>query len=77
LLYVIFGWHKLTGGTFAYFSYEGVPLPYVAVWIAVIMELGVGIALILGFLTGPLSLLLALYTWSSFLDDVRNGASRS
>jgi putative oxidoreductase len=39
-----------------------VPLPYVAVGIAVIMELGVGIALILGFLTRPLSLLLALYT---------------
>jgi putative oxidoreductase len=48
--------------TFAYFTQEGVPLPSVAVWIAVIMELGVGIALILGFLTRPLSLLLALYT---------------
>jgi len=57
LLYVIFGWQKLTdySGTFAYFTQEGVPLPSVAVWIAVIMELGVGIALILG-------LLLALYT---------------
>jgi putative oxidoreductase len=64
LLYVIFGWQKLTdySGTFAYFSQEGVPLPSVAVLIAVIMELGVGIALILGFLTRPLSLLLALYT---------------
>jgi hypothetical protein len=31
------------------FGREGVPLPYVvAVWIAVIIELGVGIALILG-----------------------------
>ena len=37
------------------FGREGVPLPYVvAVWIAVIMELGVDIALILGFLTRPL-----------------------
>ena len=64
LLYVIFGWQKLTDydETFAYFTQEGVPLPSVAVWIAVIMELGVGIALILGFLTRPLSLLLALYT---------------
>jgi putative oxidoreductase len=61
---VIFGWQKLTdySGTLAYFSHEGVPLPSVAVWIAVIMELGGGIALILGFLTRPLSLLLALYT---------------
>jgi putative oxidoreductase len=64
LLYVISGWQKLTDydGTFAYLTHEGVPLPSVAVWIAVIMELGVGIALILGFLTRPLSLLLALYT---------------
>ena len=64
LLYVIFGWQKLTDydGTFAYFTHEGVPSPYMAVWIAVIMELGVGIALILGFLTRPLALLLALYT---------------
>jgi uncharacterized membrane protein YphA (DoxX/SURF4 family) len=56
LLYVIFGWQKLTdySGTFAYFSQGGVPLPSVAVWIAVNMELGVGIALILGFLTRPL-----------------------
>jgi uncharacterized membrane protein YphA (DoxX/SURF4 family) len=62
--------------------HEGVPLPYVAVWISVIVEGGAGIALILDFLTRPLAVLLALYTAvrgyrSSFLDDVWNGASRS
>jgi putative oxidoreductase len=63
-LFVIFGWQKLTGydGTIAYFTQAGVPLPSLAAPIAVIMELGVGIAIALGLLTRPLAILLAFYT---------------
>jgi putative oxidoreductase len=64
LLFLIFGWQKLTGfgGTVAYFSHTGVPLPQIAAAVAVTMEFFVGLAIALGFLTRPLALLLALYT---------------
>ncbi|GAB2539690.1 DoxX family protein [Rhodanobacter koreensis] len=64
ILFVIFGWSKLTGfaGTVAYMASDGVPLPTVAAAIAVVMEFFVGIAIVIGFYTRPLALLLALYT---------------
>src|SRR5579872_3821021 len=64
VLFISFGWQKLTnyGETVSYFSQGGVPLPQLAAVIAVIMELGVGVALLLGGLTRPLALLLGLYT---------------
>ncbi len=64
LLFLIFGWQKLTsfGGTVAYFSHTGVPLPQIAAAVAVTMEFFVGLAIALGFFTRPLALLLALYT---------------
>jgi putative oxidoreductase len=69
LLFIIFGWEKLIGysGTVAYFGQAGVPLPSLATPIAVIMELGVGVAIILGFLTRPLAILLGLYTMATAL----------
>ena len=64
ILFVIFGWSKLTGfaGTVAYMVSEGTPLPTVSAIIAVVMEFFVGIAIVIGFYTRPLALLLALYT---------------
>lgn len=64
LLFVIFGWEKLTGfgGTIGYFAQIGVPLPALAALIAVAMEFFAGIAVMFGFLTRPLAILLALYT---------------
>jgi putative oxidoreductase len=64
ILFVLFGWSKLTGfsGTISYMAAEGAPLPTVAAVIAVVMELIVGIAIALGFYTRPLAYLLALYT---------------
>ena len=64
ILFVVFGWQKLTGysGTIAYFAQGGVPLPSLATPIAVIMELGVALAIVLGLFTRPLAILLALYT---------------
>ncbi len=64
ILFVVFGWQKLIGysGTVAYFAQTGVPLPSLAAPIAVIMELGVGMAIVLGLFTRPLAVLLGLYT---------------
>ncbi|MHA6205293.1 DoxX family protein [Dyella soli] len=64
ILFVIFGWSKLTGfsGTAAYMASVGLPLPSVTAAIAVIMEFFVGLAIVIGFYTRPLALVLALYT---------------
>ena len=63
-LFVMFGWSKLTGfsGTVAYMTSSGAPVPELSAVIAVVMELVVGIALLVGFFTRPLALLLAVYT---------------
>jgi putative oxidoreductase len=68
-LFVYFGWQKLTGfaGTVAYMSSTGAPAPTLSAIIAVVMELGVGIAIAVGFYTRPLALLLALYTLGTAL----------
>lgn len=56
LLSVIFiwgGWGKLTAmaGTQAYIASSGVAMPVAAYWVAVLMELGVGLALLFGLFT--------------------------
>lgn len=69
ILFLTFGWAKLTnfGSTVGYFVHTGVPLPGLATIIAIIMELIVGILIVLGVLTRPLALLLALYTLATAL----------
>src|ERR1700733_4461321 len=69
LLFVIYGWEKLTGysGTIGYFTKIGVPMPALATLISVVMEFFVGIAVILGLLTRPLAILLAIYTLGTSL----------
>ncbi|MBB5408362.1 MULTISPECIES: DoxX family protein [Paraburkholderia] len=64
VLFVMFGWSKLTGfaGTVAYMTSTGAPVPAFSAVIAVVMELVVGVALLVGFFTRPLALLLAVYT---------------
>ena len=64
VLFVLFGWSKLIGfpGTAGMMTALGLPFPTVAAIIAVACEFFVGIAIVLGFLTRPLALLLALYT---------------
>jgi putative oxidoreductase len=64
VLFLVFGWQKLVafGGTMAYFEHVGVPLPAIATLIAIVMELGVGIAIMLGLFTRPLAILLGVYT---------------
>jgi putative oxidoreductase len=69
LLFLIFGWRKLTdyGGTVAYFAQGAVPLPALAGVIAIVAELGAGIAISLGIVTRPVAVLLALYTFATAL----------
>ena len=64
VLFIIFGWKKLIGfgGTVAYFTHLGLALPTFAALIALVMEFFVGIAIVLGLLTRPLAILLAIYT---------------
>ncbi|SAK84704.1 DoxX family protein [Caballeronia hypogeia] len=68
-LFILFGWKKLIGfsGTVAYMASTGAPVPTISAFIAVVMEFVVGIAIVLGFFTRPLALLLALYTLGTAL----------
>jgi putative oxidoreductase len=69
VLFLIFGWGKLTNfsGTMSYFEHDGLPLPALATLIAIVMEFLVGVLIVLGVLTRPLALLLALYTLATAL----------
>lgn len=71
LLFVTAGWGKLTGfsGTVGYFTSIGAPLPEVAAAVAVVMEFGVGILLIIGFYTRPLALLMSLFVLGTAIID--------
>lgn len=64
LLFVPSGWGKLMGfsGTVAYIAKGGVPLPEVCAAIAVFCELGLGLALLLGFRARWAALGLAVFT---------------
>ncbi|MBT0724905.1 DoxX family protein [Rosenbergiella sp. S61] len=64
LLFVMFGYQKLIhfGGTVAYMSGLGAPLPTVAALIAVGLEFFAGLAIMLGYFTRPIALVLAIYT---------------
>jgi putative oxidoreductase len=64
VLFVVFGWGKLTdyAGTAAYMARTGAPLPSVAALVAIVVEVPVALAIVLGAWTRPLALLIALYT---------------
>jgi putative oxidoreductase len=64
LLFVLSGWGKLTDfhDAVAYMTQTGAPIPFLSAAIAVAIELVVGLALMLGILTRPVAILLALYT---------------
>ncbi|MGM3273702.1 DoxX family protein [Ralstonia sp. 24A2] len=69
LLFLISGWGKLTGfsGTVGYMGSVGAPMPMAAAAVAVVMEFGVGIALLIGFWVRPLALLMALFVLGTAL----------
>ncbi|WP_437558301.1 DoxX family protein [Acidithiobacillus sulfuriphilus] len=69
LLFLIFGWGKLTNysGTVAYMQQVGAPMPPIATLIAIFMEFFVSLAIIVGIFTRPLAVLLAVYTLGTAL----------
>jgi putative oxidoreductase len=64
LLFVPAGFSKLMGfaGTVGYISSVGAPLPQVAAVIAIIVELGLGLMLLVGFKTRFAAVVLAIFT---------------
>ena len=64
VLFLVFGWGKLTdySGTAGYMAQTGAPLPSVAAVVAIVVEVFVALAIMLGAWTRPLALLIALYT---------------
>jgi putative oxidoreductase len=69
VLFVIAGLHKITApaATQAYIASAGLPAPLLAYLIAVIVEVGGGILLILGFQTRIVALVLAIFTIAAAL----------
>ena len=65
LLFVPSGFSKLTGfaGTVGYITSKGVPLPELAAAVAVGVELGLGLLLLVGFQTRWAALGMALFTF--------------
>ena len=63
VIFILGGWTKLMGmaGTKAYFAKVGVPLPEVAYWVAVAVELGGGVLFLLGLQTRLLGIVLAVF----------------
>lgn len=63
-LFIPAGFGKLMGfgGTVGYITSAGLPLPEVAAVVAIIVELGLGIALLLGFKTRWTAIVMAVFT---------------
>ncbi|MES2530121.1 MAG: DoxX family protein [Pseudomonadota bacterium] len=68
-LFIPAGFGKLMGfaGTVGYINSVGLPLPEVGAAIAIIVELGFGIALLLGFKTRITAIVLAVFTVATAL----------
>jgi putative oxidoreductase len=64
LLYLIFGWSKLTDyhGTVAEMAQTGAPIPPISALVATAVECLGSVAIVLGVLTRPVAVLMALYT---------------
>ncbi|AHG19141.1 membrane protein [Chania multitudinisentens RB-25] len=69
ILFIIFGWMKLTnfGATVTAMEGYGTPLPYLAAVIAVVVEFIFGIAIVLGAFTRPLAIIYAVYVLGTAL----------
>lgn len=64
LLFLIAGWGKIGGfaGTAGYIASKGLPLPELGVAIAIVVEVGGAVALIAGFQTRLVALVMAVFT---------------
>jgi putative oxidoreductase len=68
-LFLIFGWRKLRdySGTVNRMVQDGAPMPVLATFISIFMELPVAFAVAIGAFTRPAAMLLALYTLGTAL----------
>lgn len=64
ILFVPSGFGKIAGfaGTVGYVASHGLPLPQLGAVIAIVVELGLGLMLLVGFKTRGAALILAIYT---------------
>lgn len=62
-IFIMGGWSKLmaTAGTKAYFAQTGLPLPDFTYWVVVLIELGGGALLLLGWQTRIVAIVLAAF----------------
>lgn len=69
LIFIIAGWGKLTGyaGTQGYFESLGLPAPALVTPLVILIELGGGLALLLGFKVRWVAAILALFSIGSAL----------
>ena len=69
VLFVVFGWSKLTNysGTVGYMTQVNLPMPSVTALVVIAVEVFVALAVAFGVWTRPLALLLALYTLGAAL----------
>ena len=63
-LFVVFGVRKLmaVAGTAGYFGKIGLPMPEILVWLVILVELGGGLLLIIGWRTRLVAWILAAFT---------------
>jgi len=63
LLFIIFGWSKLTdySGTVSEMTTMGAPVPQISAAIAIVIEFFVGIAILFGIFTRPLAVVMMAY----------------
>jgi putative oxidoreductase len=72
-LFLIFGWRKVQDypGTVKQMVSDGVPAPVPAALIAIVMELPVSFAIVIGAFTRPLAVAMAFYTLGTSLVEHR------
>ncbi len=78
-IFVLSGLSKIGNptGTQAYIAAAGLPLPELAFWIAVVIEVGGGILLIVGYQTRAVAAVVALFTVAAALGFHTNFADQN
>jgi putative oxidoreductase len=63
VIFILAGFQKLQdpGGTAQYFAHVHIPIPDVAVWVAIVIELLGGLLLLIGFKARWVALILAIF----------------
>ena len=69
LVFIVFGWSKLTGydAAVTYMAQTGAPVPSVAAIVAIVIEVFGALAVAIGVWTRPLALLLVVYSLATAL----------